>query len=104
MDGSLPELPRFGWPLVDVRDIARVVRERVPQVAKREPQRPLPNWLVRLSAIVDPVVRDRLFELGKLPPVSADKAHAELGWNPRSNYDAIAAAAESLLTEGVIRA
>lgn len=134
MDGSLPGLPRFGWPLVDVRDIAdlhcramlapaargqryigagafywmadiaRILRERVPQIAKRVPKRSLPNWLVRLSAIVDPVVRDRLFELDKLRPVSADKARAELGWSPRSNDDAIVATAESLLAEGVIRA
>lgn len=134
MDGSLPGLPRFGWPLVDVRDIAdlhcramlapaargqryigagpfywmadiaRVLRERVPQAAKRVPKRSLPNWLVRLSAVVDPIVRDRLFELDKLRPVSADKARAELGWNPRSNDDAIVATAESLLSEGVIRA
>ncbi len=134
MDGSLPGLPRFGWPLVDVRDIAdlhcramlapaasgqryigagpfywmadiaRVLRERVPQAARRVPKRSLPDWLVRLSAIFDPVVRDRRFELGKLRPVSADKARAQLGWTPRPNDDAIIATAESLLAEGLVRA
>ena len=69
LDGSLPGLPRFGWPLVDVRDVsdlhlralrtpkaagqryiaagpfywmedvARVLRERVPELAKRVPSR-----------------------------------------------------------------
>ena len=133
MDGSLPGLPKFGWPLVDVRDIAdlhcramlepkaagqryigagpfywmadvaRVLRERVP-LAKRVPRRTLPNWVVRLSAIVDPVVRDRLFELAKPRPVSSDKAKRELGWTLRSNDDAIIATAESLLAEGVVKA
>lgn len=134
MDGSLPGLPRFGWPLADVRDIAdlhcramlgerasgqryigagpfywmgdiaRILRERVPQVAKRVPRRSLPSWLVRLSAVFDPVVRDRLFELGKSRPVSSEKAKRELGWSPRSNEDSIVATAESLLAEGVVKA
>ena len=134
LDGSVPGLPRFGWPLVDVRDIAdlhvramlapaaagqrfigagpfywmsdiaRVLRERVPQAAKRVPKRSLPNWLVRLSAVFDPVVKDRLFELGKLRPVSSAKARSELGWNPRSNDDAIAATAESLVSERIVKA
>ncbi|MBA3810080.1 MAG: hypothetical protein H0X27_00235 [Caulobacteraceae bacterium] len=54
--------------------------------------------------MVDPVVRDRLFELGKHRPVSSDKARRDLGWSPRSNDDAIVATAESLLAEGVVRA
>jgi dihydroflavonol-4-reductase len=85
-------------------DIARVLQERVPQIAKRVPRRDLPNWLVRISAIFDPVVKDRLFELGKLRPVSSAKAHSELGWNPRSNDDAIAATAESLMSERIVKA
>jgi dihydroflavonol-4-reductase len=134
LDGSLPGLPRFGWPLVDVRDIAdlharamlspaaagqryiaagpffwmrdiaRVLRERIPARARRVPKRNLPNWLVRLSAMFDPVVRDRLFELDKLRPVSADKAKRELGWVPRSNEDAIVATAESLFAQGLVKA
>ena len=134
LDGSLPGLPRFGWPLVDVRDIAdlhvramvapaaagqrfigagpfywmediaRVLRERVPQAARRLPRRRLPNWLVRVSATFDPVVRERLFELGKFRPVSSAKARSELGWSPRSNDDAIVATAESMLAEGIVTA
>ncbi len=134
MDGSLPGLPRFGWPLADVRDIAdlhcramlaenaggqryigagpfywmsdiaRTLRERLPRIARRVPRRSLPDWVVRLSALFDPVVRGRLFDLGKLRPVSSEKARRELGWSPRSNDDAIAATAESLLAEGVVKA
>ena len=132
MDGSLPGLPRFGWPLVDVRDIAdlhcramvnpaavgqryigagpfywmsdvaRVLRARAPAASKRVPKRGLPNWLVRLSAAFDPLVRSRLFELDKMRPVSSEKARTQLGWTPRSNDDAIAATADSLVAEGII--
>lgn len=134
IDASLPGLPHFGWPLVDVRDIAdlhvralraenaagqrfigagpfywmtdvaRVLRERVPEAARKVPARTLPSWLVRLSSAFDPVVRGQLFELGKERPVSAEKARRELGWAPRSNDDAIADTARSLLAEGVVAA
>ena len=133
MDGSLPGLPPFGWPLADVRDIAdlhvralrapdaagqrfigagrfywmedvaRVLRERMPDMAATVPERRLPSWLVRLSSMFDPAVRGRLFELDKERPVSAEKAKCQLGWAPRSNDDAIIDTALSLLAEGVVR-
>ena len=133
IDGSLPGLPRFGWPLADVRDIAdlhvralhapnaagqryigagpfywmkdiaRVLRECVPAVTAKVPKRELPNWLVRLSSLVDPVLRDRLYELDKQRPVSADKAKRELGWAPRSNDEMIKETAQSLLAEGIVK-
>ena len=133
IDGSLPGLPRFGWPLVDVRDIAdlhiramrasaaagqrfigagsfywmadiaKVLRERLPEVARKVPRRQLPNWLVRLSSRFDPVVRERLFELDKERPVSADKARRELCWSPRDNDQAIVDTAKSLIDQGIVR-
>ena len=132
IDGSLPGLPRFGWPLVDVRDVAdlhvrasrapsaagqrfigaggfhwmedvaRVLRERAPEVAGKVPKRRLPNWVVRLSSTFDPVLRGRLFELDKERPVSADKARRELGWAPRPIDETIACTARSLMAEGVV--
>ena len=133
IDGSLPGLPHFGWPLADVRDIAdlhvralrapdaagqrfigagpfywmediaRVLRERIPEVAGKVPGRRLPSWLVRLSSVFDPVVRGRLFELDKERPVSAEKAKRELGWVPRSNDEAIIDTARGLLAEGIVQ-
>jgi dihydroflavonol-4-reductase len=129
---SMPGLPRFGWPLVDVRDIAdlhiralrspnaagqrfigagefywlqdvgRALRERTPELAGRVPTRRLPSWLVRLSALRNPAVRARMYELNKLRPVSAEKAKRELGWAPRSNDDTIADTARSLSAEGLL--
>ena len=130
MDGSLPGLPRFGWPLVDVRDIADlhiralnspvaagkryigagpffwmsdiadVLRRELPDT--RIPKRKLADWMVRLSANFDPVVKERLFELGKERPVAADLARTELGWSPRSPEATIIDTARSLMTSGLV--
>jgi dihydroflavonol-4-reductase len=83
-------------------DVARVLRENLPQAAKRTPRTELPSLLVRLSALFDPVVRDRLFELDKERPVSAQKARDQLGWSPRSNGDAIIDTARSLIAQGIV--
>ena len=102
-EGSLPGLPRFGWPVIDVRDIAdlhvralhalnaagqryigagpfywmkdvaQALREQVPDLAAKVPKRELPNWLVRLSSLFDPVARERLYELDKERPVACRK-------------------------------
>jgi nucleoside-diphosphate-sugar epimerase len=134
LDGSLPGLPRFGWPLVDVRDIADLhyramlapeaagqryigagrffwmadiaaaLRAGRPGLARRLPRFVLPNWLVRLSSRFDPVVRERLFELDKHRPVSADKARRDLGWIPRPGAETIVATADSLIAEGLVKA
>lgn len=133
LDGSLPGMARFGWPLADVRDIAdlhlramtmpqaagqryigagpfawmsdvaQVLREHVPELAARVPRRSLPNALTRASALFDPVLRGRLYELNKHRPVSSDKASRELGWAPRPKEDAIVATAESLARTGLLK-
>lgn len=134
LEGALPGLPRFGWPLVDVRDVAdlhlramtaagiagerflcagpfywmsdvaAVLRDRLPEHAKKVPTMILPNWLLRVAAWFDPVVRGRLFELGKHRPVASDKARDRLGWTPRPNPDSIVDTARSLIAEGIVKA
>ena len=65
--------------------------------AKRVPTRQLPDWLVRLAALVDPAVKQIVPELGKAKNATNEKARRMLGWAPRSNEEAIVATAESLL-------
>jgi dihydroflavonol-4-reductase len=132
LDGSIPGVPRFGWPLVDVRDIAdlhvramtnpkaagerfigagpfywmsdiaQALRSERPELARKVPRRRLPDWLMRIVALFDPVLRERLFELGKERPVSAEKAKNLLGWSPRPNDSTIADTADSLVALGVV--
>jgi len=113
LKGELPGLPRFSYPVVDVRDladlevramtapqaagqryiasgpfvsmseIAKVLRERLGDKAKKVPTRQLPDWLVRLVGLFDGEVRGQLFELGKVRRLSSAKAEQQLGWSCR---------------------
>jgi nucleoside-diphosphate-sugar epimerase len=85
-----------------IRDIARVLKERMGEAGKKVSTRQLPNWLVRIAALRDPSIRQILPELGKLKYGSNEKAKGMLGWTPRSREDAIVASAESLLRLGLV--
>jgi len=85
-----------------IRDIAKVLKDRLGEAARKVPTRQLPNWLVRLAALRDPAVKQILPELGKQKNGSNEKARRVLGWAPRSNEEAIVATAESLLRFGLL--
>ncbi|MFZ4120109.1 MAG: SDR family oxidoreductase [Caulobacterales bacterium] len=133
LEGSLPGLPRFGFPLVDVRDIAdlhvramtqpaavgqrflgagefwwmadiaRVLRDGLGAQARKVPKSELPNWVLRLASNFDPVVKSVAFELGKERSVSCEKAKRVLGWQPRPYADSILDCGRSLLSQGLIK-
>jgi nucleoside-diphosphate-sugar epimerase len=86
-----------------VEEIAKVLRARMGNAAGRVPTRVLPNWIVRLAALVDPSVAQSVPELGKVKRATNQKARRLLGWAPRSSEDAIAATAESLLRLGLLQ-
>lgn len=84
-------------------DIAKVLRARLGAAAKRVPTREIPNWLVRIVAMGDPALKSILPELGQIKRVTNEKAKRVLGWQPRSNEEAIAASAESLIRFGLLK-
>ena len=88
---------------MSIRDIAKVLKKRMGASAKRVPTWPLPNWLVRLAALRDPAVKQILPELGKPKNATSEKATRVLGWEPRSNEEALVATAESLLRLGLLK-
>jgi dihydroflavonol-4-reductase len=132
LDGSIPALPRVGLTLVDVRDIARlhilamtspsaagqrfigageffwlkeiagVLKQGLGRQARRVPSRSAPDWAVRIVGLFDPIVRSRVFELGKERRVSSAKARLDLGWTPRPASESILDTARSLLGEGLV--
>jgi dihydroflavonol-4-reductase len=132
LDGSVPALPRFGFCLVDVRDIAqlhllamtapaatgqrfigssdfysmkdiaKILMQGLGDKARKVPSISIPDFLVRVFAIFDPVVRGRLFELGKRRLVSSDKARRMLGWTTRPTRETILDTARSLQAQGLV--
>lgn len=78
-------------------EVAAVLREKLPDASKRVPTRVLSNRMVRVLALVIPRLREMTPQLGKVKVASNEKARTVLGWNPRSNEEAILATAESLV-------
>jgi dihydroflavonol-4-reductase len=86
-----------------VQKIALVLRARMGDAAGRVPTRVLPDWIVRLAALVDTSLAQVTPELGKVKHATNEKARSVLGWMPRSNEDALIATAESLVRLGLLR-
>jgi nucleoside-diphosphate-sugar epimerase len=84
-------------------DIAKILRARLGDAARRVPTRQLPNWLVRFASLRDPAIKLILPELGKKKNATNEKARRLLGWGPRSNEEALVATAESLVRLGLLK-
>ena len=132
--GGTPGVPRLGFSLVDVRDVAdleiramtapeaggerfiavtrflwmaeigEVLRERLGEEAAKVPTRTIPNLLVRGMALFDPGIRSVVGGLGKRTELSSEKARSVLGWAPRPIESTIAETGETLIREGVVAA
>jgi dihydroflavonol-4-reductase len=83
-------------------EMAMVLRDRLGPAAARVPKRQLPDWLIRLLAIFNPLAREAVPRLGIKANASNAKARRMLGWTPRSNEEAILASAESLIRLGLV--
>lgn len=86
--------------IMSMLDIAKVLKARLGDAAKKVPTRQLPSWLVRLVALFDPTVRATVPLLDNKRHATAAKAERVLGWRPRPPEEAIVATAESLLRFG----
>jgi dihydroflavonol-4-reductase len=128
MAGKLPGTPDLWFGVIDVRDVASLQvlamtdpcarNERLLAIAgepaslhqmatllhermgTKLPRR-LPSWLVRTLAIFNPMAREAVPRLGIRGRASNARAKA-LGWEPRSNEDAILATAESMVGLGLV--
>jgi dihydroflavonol-4-reductase len=88
--------------LMSMLAIARVLRERLGDAAKKVPTRELPSWLVRLASRFDRNLRTLVPLLDSTRRATSAKAQRLLGWRPRSPEDAIVATAESLIKFGIV--
>lgn len=86
-----------------IREMAELLKARMPEAARRVPTRNLPDWVLKMVALFDGSVRQLLPELGKFKNATNEKARRVLGWDPLSREDAILATAESLVRLGLVK-
>ena len=86
-----------------MREIARILKNRMGSDARRVPTRELPNWMVRLASLRDPAIKLILPELGKRKNATNEKARRMLGWTPRSREEALTATGESLVRLALLK-
>ncbi len=91
-----------GGPMT-MPEMAKVLRDRLGEAARRVPKRVLSDRLVRTIAFFAPSLRQIVPELGRSKQMSNEKARTALGWEPRSSDEAIEATGESLVRLGLVR-
>lgn len=84
-------------------DVARILRERLGPQARKVPTRRMPDWAVRLLALVMPPARQLLGELGRVRATSSANARQVLDWRPRPPEEAIVDCARSLIEHGIVK-
>jgi len=78
-------------------DVAKILKAHLGKAAANVHARTLPNTLLRIAALKDPMVKSMIPLLGIHMNVTSAKAIRLLGWAPRSTEEAILATAESLI-------
>jgi nucleoside-diphosphate-sugar epimerase len=86
-----------------LQGLARILKTRLGAIGKRVPTRQLPNFVVRVASLFDPMIRQVVPDLGKRKNATSAKARRLLGWSPRSNEEAIASTGESLARLGLLK-
>jgi dihydroflavonol-4-reductase len=84
-------------------DVAKILKRRLGEDAKKVPTKEVPNWIIKVSAFFKPSLKMIATFLGKYAQVSSEKAQKLLGWSPGTNEEAIIATAESMLRLGLIK-
>ncbi len=132
MRRDMPGLPKLGFGSVDVRDvatahikamltpaaagqrfcciaehawlndIARILNNNFAARGYKVPNRTLPNFLVRLAALIDKPVRLILYELGKLPQIDNSRIKTVLDWQPRGLEEMVVSMGESMIEHKVV--
>ena len=90
--------------VLSIPEVAAVLRSSLGEVAARVPSRVLPDWMVRVSALFDPSLKEITRRLGNRREVSNDKIKTVLGSKPHSNKELLVATANSLIELGLVQA
>ena len=86
-----------------LRELALELRAGMGPRARRAPRIEMPDVAIRALALIHPVARGVLPELGKRKNATSGKARRMLGWAPRSLRESLVACGESLIARGLVR-
>jgi dihydroflavonol-4-reductase len=133
LDGSLRALPNIGFGIVDVRDvadlhvraltapgmagerflasgpflkvaaIAEILRARLGEQARKVAKRSMPDLVVRIASLFNPLAKTIVGELGSVRNMDVSHAKAVLGWSARPAEESIVDCARSLIDQGIVR-
>ena len=132
LKGKYPACPRISFPCVDVRDVAkmhrlaletdapsggrylavsesiwmldmaRAIKASLGPFARKVPTRPMPDWVLRMIAIFDPVARQAVHDLGRWYGVDNSQTRRTLKMEFIPASKAASDMAESLVRLGVV--
>jgi dihydroflavonol-4-reductase len=85
-----------------LRDIADVLRAELGPQAHKVAARNMPDWVLRVAALFNPLARMVVNELGSVRHQDASHAKAVLGWATRPAEQSIADTARCLLQLGIV--
>jgi dihydroflavonol-4-reductase len=133
LDGSIGACPDFGFGVVDVRDVADLhvralkapdmagerfiasgrfvklrevadlLRDKLGPEAQKVTTRNVPDFLVRVAALFNPLAKAVVRELGSVRNQDASHAKAVLGWKTRPIEESIVDTARCLIDLGIVR-
>ena len=90
-------------PFMKLREVADVLRAELGPQAHKVTTRNVPDWLVRVMALFNPMARAVVGELGSVRHQDASHAKAVLGWQTRPVQQSIVDAARSLIELGIVK-
>jgi nucleoside-diphosphate-sugar epimerase len=132
LKGQFPLVPKLGFEVVDVRDVAilhrlafessessgrrflcssgfrwlkemsNYLREKFPDYRKRLSTRDMPNFLLKVVSFLDGSVTQFLPDIELKKEMDTSPARDLLGWTPRSPEEAIESGARSLIALGIV--
>ena len=132
LSGKMPGIPRLGFSVVDVRDVAdlhiramtdpaaagqrfvaandfawmgdmaALLRRELGADASKVPTRAAPDLLLKIAALFDRDLGSVTGYLGRKHVYSSAKAQSHLGWTPRPMKDTVLDCARSLIAKGLV--
>lgn len=133
LEGKVPMCPDIGFGIIDVRDVAdlhyraltapgigderyvcsgpflkmidvaNILTANLGDKARKVPARRMPDWLLKLLALVRPELKQLVAELGNVRGGDSSHAMQTLGWTMRPPDEAILATAHSLIERGIVK-